>query len=879
MGFPLLLNAKLAVRRLALAWILTGATARFALAQDITTNLRGHWYLTETSGAVADDLSSFNCNGTYTNGVTLAGSTPVLLHQALAANFDGANDYVAIPSESTYDITGVITVAAWIKVDVWDVQWQAVAGKGDSAWRLLRDSLNGGVSFACTGLSNMRVSTTTAVNDGQWHHVVGIYNGSSLLIYLDGALNNSIAATGAIATNNFPVEIGRNAEAAGREFDGAIYDVRVYNRALSSLDVLYLTTQGKPVAQLKLDESSGTTAADSSGLSNNGTVAGTVDWTTAVRGNGHRFNYTNGDDYITLPSNWIMDGVQETNFTVAAWFMPLSTPPGTGSANDAAYGIFQKKGWHTGLYYTNANAFAIEHFTAGDVSRSATSTGIYSPGKFYHVVGTVNRSTGSTRLYIDGALVQATTFTPGASREYGAEPWRLGIGGPAMGTFKWPAHGVIDDAHLYLHAITPAEVATLHGLIGHWKFAEGTGTAAADSTLVANHSALVGGAAWTTDCAGDNALVTNGAGGIARTNAAVTPPSEGTVAFWMQPAASTALRRVCGIGGDWEIRQLPDGRLIFDLCGDGATIVGTIDPLDEAGRWYHVAATFNSANDTYSVYVDGELNASGVNSVNMVAQPAGVLSFGTRTGSTEYWPGALRDFRVYNRQLKAWEIAELAGLEGHWKFDETSGSAFADSSAWGRNGTVTGTPVWNSGKINNALQLNGANYATVPGLGSRPKNVTVSAWANLTTADSGGAELISLGDCFAIRLDNGGQCRAFFYNGSTWISASINQTVANTGWRHFAAVFDDDGNTFKLYINGAEAASVATTASIVYTGLGSNTILGRHGNGLSNSDFTGRIDDARVYSRALCPSEILQLYDSGNGGLQGVRIMQWVEAR
>ena len=65
----------------------------------------------------------------------------------------------------------------------------------------------------------------------------------------------------------------------------------------------------------------------------------------------------------------------------------------------------------------------------------------------------------------------------------------------------------------------------------------------------------------------------------------------------------------------------------------------------------------------------------------------------------------------------------------------------------------------------------------------------------------------------------------------------------------------------------------------MYTGLGANTVIGRHGNGSTTFDFTGKIDDVRVYARALCPAEILLIYNEGGGGYQGVRILKWVESR
>jgi hypothetical protein len=89
-------------------------------------------------------------------------------------------------------------------------------------------------------------------------------------------------------------------------------------------------------------------------------------------------------------------------------------------------------------------------------------------------------------------------------------------------------------------------------------------------------------------------------------------------------------------------------------------------------------------------------------------------------------------------------------------------------------------------------------------------------------------------------------------------------------------VFNDDQNQFKFYVDGAEVASVSTTVTIPYTGLGTKTVVGAHGNGGTTWDMTGRVDDVRVYSRALCPTEVQALHDGGNA-FEGVQIIKWVE--
>src|SRR5262249_45216998 len=145
-------------------------------------------------------------------------------------------------------------------------------------------------------------------------------------------------------------------------WSGALRDVRVYSRKLCPTEIAALYGL---VGYWKLDETSGTTASDSSGQGNNASLTGTVNWTAGDINNGFKFDYTNVDDYFTIPNSSSVQDVQEGNFTLAAWFKPLSVPPGTGSANNAAYAILIKPGYHIGLSYTNAKQFQFDNYLTG----------------------------------------------------------------------------------------------------------------------------------------------------------------------------------------------------------------------------------------------------------------------------------------------------------------------------------------------------------------------------------------------------------------------------------------------------------------------------------------------------------------------------------
>jgi hypothetical protein len=178
-------------------------------------------------------------SGNSLHGAAIGGASILLdPERGDVLSLGGAGEYVDCGNNALFDITEAITVAGWIKVNAFDVEWQAVVAKGSTAWRLSRDGINNGLEFACNGLSgNLKVLGSQDVNDGVWHHVAGVYDGSEISLYVDGILDASLAASGTIATNTYQVCIGGNVDRPGREWNGLLDDVRIYDHALSAAEI------------------------------------------------------------------------------------------------------------------------------------------------------------------------------------------------------------------------------------------------------------------------------------------------------------------------------------------------------------------------------------------------------------------------------------------------------------------------------------------------------------------------------------------------------------------------------------------------------------------------------------------------------------------
>ena len=222
---------------------------------------------------------------------------------------------------------------------------------------------------------------------------------------------------------------------------------------------------------LELNETSGTTASDSSGNGNDGNLTGGTSFEPGEIDGAIGFDYTNGEDYIEILNSASLENVQENDYTLAAWFRPDSTPPGSGSDNDASYGILIKQGWHTGIYYGNDNRFHMDHLLTGNQAIGVNSTNTFAPGQFYHVAGVVDRAAGTVSLYVNGQHEGTSNFTPGTSaREYGTETWRLGVASPSFSTWGWAADGAIDDARIYSRALSSIDVSELYSLPNQTQF-------------------------------------------------------------------------------------------------------------------------------------------------------------------------------------------------------------------------------------------------------------------------------------------------------------------------------------------------------------------------------------------------------------------------
>ncbi|MFA5098835.1 MAG: LamG-like jellyroll fold domain-containing protein [Candidatus Paceibacterota bacterium] len=208
-----------------------------------THGLVGYWKFDEASGTLYDSSGHGN-NGTQSGGVTYEAQGKV----GNALSFDGNNDYVDCGNaNSLKNITNKITIAYWVYINSYPAgNYTSVVEKGYApiagrSWMSGMTSTGSGYFFIRKGDDSTYSYPDdlgwTIIPLGTWMHMVHIFDGSRTYgaTYRNGNLDHERTNLGFsnIYISNYNVTVGKDSY----YFNGKIDDVRIYNRALSAVEI------------------------------------------------------------------------------------------------------------------------------------------------------------------------------------------------------------------------------------------------------------------------------------------------------------------------------------------------------------------------------------------------------------------------------------------------------------------------------------------------------------------------------------------------------------------------------------------------------------------------------------------------------------------
>lgn len=434
--------------------------------------------------------------------------------------------------------------------------------------------------------------------------------------------------------------------------------------------------------------------------------------------------------------------------------------------------------------------------------------------------------------------------------------------------------------------------------VAYWKFDEGTGTIANDSSSNKNNGTIAG-ATWQTNdqCINGKCLKFNGTGDYVNVHNVPDSIFGGnfTVSAWVKfntvnKGTDNAILGHGTTAGDKGLHLAErSGKAYMGFYGDDLAGNKTLS----ANTWYFVTFVYDGGK---KIYVNGVLDNSGTS--NPYTGTGSNAEIGRYPWLTSYlMNGFIDEPKIYSYARTAAQVktdyssrgsvkgisAQIGGsdanknltngLVGYWKMDESSANGCTggvndncDSSGNGNDGAWNGNATSATGKYGNGTTFDGiddyisvTNNTMVDGT-----NFTLSAW--IKQNQSGYGQVMGWhngGTDGALAFDINGSNPSLHYDTNTGGNHAQNYTsitISPNVWHHY--LLTKNGTNLKVYLDGAEIINETDIAADLNVE-GFNFKIGDENN--LAADYNGQIDETRVYNRALSSSEVSQLYNFAPG--------------
>jgi len=439
-----------------------------------------------------------------------------------------------------------------------------------------------------------------------------------------------------------------------------------------------------------------------------------------------------------------------------------------------------------------------------------------------------------------------------------------------------------------------------NGLAGYWKFDEGTGTNAADSSGYGNDGTLTSGPTWSASPT-NSILFTNpyalnfdGTDDYVDMNDVAAydlgDTADLTIAGWFNRDTATTddtlVSKRAGItaGDTGYILYLDDAddKLYFEISdGTDEYQLASTSTFTSTG-WTHFTVVWDQDSAANSeIYIDGvDDDATDTGTIGNIGDASNAVDFRLAIESDDGNPldGSLDDVRVYAATATATEAGALGSgrfLEPsslapvvHWKFDDGTGSSATDSSGNGYTATLNSMEAadWESSDkpsldFSNPYSINfddNPEYITVPDISSEfSDEATLSMWirndaATPSSYDTGFLDLSSYGVTSHYPWTDNYLYLNTFRNSRVQTSSS-NVGFDKSAWHHLAITTKPGDDNYIVYQNGSVVETFEGESSI---SIGTSGTLGRSS---STYWFVGKNDDVRLYNTSLTAAQISTL--------------------
>jgi Concanavalin A-like lectin/glucanases superfamily len=415
--------------------------------------------------------------------------------------------------------------------------------------------------------------------------------------------------------------------------------------------------------------------------------------------------------------------------------------------------------------------------------------------------------------------------------------------------------------------------------VGYWKFDEGSGTTAIDSSSNGNNGSLIGMATspWN-DGKLFYALSFNETSDYVQISddSSLKIIDDLSISMWIKPTSvgvSTCTLIDKSYGGEFMLRLQSDGGVRL-FQGRGTSSGQYYGPmLLPAGsivndEWQHLLVTRDMTSNKLAAYINGEYRYSIDYPNDSSYYPPLATSNSVKIGSS--YSGDIDAVRVYNRVLSRQEIllqSHEKNYLAHLLFNEGSGTTTSDSTYHENDASLVnmGSTPWGSGigsmcldfePSNGYLSINNSSSLQVVGDLSISLLIKPSSLTTCTLVDKsyGGEFMLRLQSDGGVRLFQGRGTSSGQYYGPILLPAG---TIVSNEWQHLVVIRDMAENKLKAYVDGEFKYSTDyPDNSNYYPPLATTNDI------TIGTGYSGLIDNVIIVDRIFSSDEVEELYSS-----------------
>lgn len=804
---------------------------------------------------------------TNNNHATAYGST--LLKTGIFGtgyNFDGVDDYIQTePSEDLPSGDDSFTIMFWMKYNKLSTGRREAFSFGENStgkYNAMDISLlsNNTVRLSHYFWNKDGRDVSTGISWDEWIHCAITFDGTTRDVYVNGNIELTDEFDGVDVGANTALALGKDRARNNAFFDGFVSDFRIYDDVLSAKEIKEISL-GKYLHVNHNDENN--PFADCSGFDNeiiNSPVLPIYNNTKQPRnGSGCAYytldTYTNVMDKLVFP-DFISRGVP-TSFVTSF----MTEDDGTSTVNGDRRILTSDLSDYFGIAINNNSASANYKKAKVTINWGSKGLGYYTDvinyGQWYQITISVDPTVNTITIYLDGELQNVYTdvgYMPVKGRD---RHLLLGMNSEADANYSDEFDGYIDDFRIYCSRLSEEDVKNIYkvraslsdkGDLFANQFIEGS-----TDNYIDPKTNFGGGEVrsivTTTDELGSKAIWRYEAtGGDSYT--AYKPYVDNRVIAAGTPVTVTIDARMIDYGEDTNL-----GYMKFFIFKTGASTDKSWG-FNATDDWQTFTFKYTTVSEIDRFRIDLGSGSSQSGIKGMIAEFTNpTIKVDSDEITNQIKESGVMKFDEFN------EIGVTGGLKGYWNF-QTDG--LTELSGESKNATLHGNAVLTSygfssdGDAGGCTYLGGKNWILNRGEEYK-ENFTINVFVKphsiaqdsegMVFAKSGGhTGILTIGNKWVFRMP-----LTIATGNKTIVLAS---PVITTEWTMVTATLYN--SELKLYVDGVLSNSTTIPSDGTYQfSTNSEFLTGQVGN--DRYQFNGIVNEARIYNRALSPSEILTL--------------------